>query len=240
MTRFLISKSITMKIGTFPNNETVKYSHDANGNISELLDLTAILIVHYEYDAAGNITSFIAPCNEENSYRFNIKPLDSLVGFYYYGYRFYDSQHGRWSNNAWRKGYDAMDELREFVRKNLNYVGNAANISFINETTTRMKKHTNLIIFGLIGLGFGLHVPVLIDIDYPLLSCFRNFYSILSLPSMYGGFFMLSRRTLEYVGANIYVFVILQYVIVGIIVGILKDRKKRPKRVDGQEHGSKK
>ena len=69
---------------------------DANGNITEILDDTATLAAHYEYDAYGNTIAHSADQTDANPFRFSSKYWDGETGFYDYGYRFYSSALGRW------------------------------------------------------------------------------------------------------------------------------------------------
>ena len=69
------------------------YTYDGNGNVSELVDGTGNVVSHYEYDPYGNA---IAPIVSDNPFRFSTKYLDAETGLYYYGYRWYSTQLGRW------------------------------------------------------------------------------------------------------------------------------------------------
>jgi len=70
-------------------------TYDGNGNVSEYLNASGTNIAHYEYDAFGNIVKATGN-SEDFRYRFSTKPLDEEIGWYYYGYRYYDPQTGRW------------------------------------------------------------------------------------------------------------------------------------------------
>jgi RHS repeat-associated protein len=68
---------------------------DGNGNVSEYIDSTGIVVAHYEYDAFGKtIASGLK--TGDFSHQFSTKQLDSETGLHYYGYRYYDSTNGRW------------------------------------------------------------------------------------------------------------------------------------------------
>ena len=79
------------------------YTYDANGNVSELLDLSAAtaaaaIVAHYEYDPFGNVvndTSGYAYA-DENPFRFSTKYWDDETGLGYWGYRYYSPRLGRW------------------------------------------------------------------------------------------------------------------------------------------------
>lgn len=70
---------------------------DGNGNISEVIAGNAIA-AHYEYDPFGNTTYATGAYAQANPWRFSTKPVDSITGLYYYGYRWYDTHLGRWPN----------------------------------------------------------------------------------------------------------------------------------------------
>ena len=74
---------------TEPNGTTYAQVHDADGN------LTDSYTTQYTYDAFGRTISSSGADADNFTYRFSTKPLDGN-GLYYYGYRYYDPQHGRW------------------------------------------------------------------------------------------------------------------------------------------------
>jgi len=63
---------------------------DGNGNVTEYLDDEGTVQAHYEYDPFGRD---ITPEGNEGdlhdlfTHRFSTKQLDSVTGWYYYGYR---------------------------------------------------------------------------------------------------------------------------------------------------------
>jgi RHS repeat-associated protein len=72
-------------------------SYDGNGNITAWTASNGTSpISRKEYDAFGNtlVSEGVAPC----SYGFSTKPQDKETGLYYYGYRYYDPNTGRWLN----------------------------------------------------------------------------------------------------------------------------------------------
>ena len=70
------------------------YHYDGNGNVAEVTDSKGNLLDHYEYDPFGNLTT--TPQLPENRFRFSTKPQDAETGLYYYGFRYYDPETGRW------------------------------------------------------------------------------------------------------------------------------------------------
>jgi RHS repeat-associated protein len=72
-------------------------TYDANGNISEYIDLaTGNETAHLEYDAFGR--KIVATGNAPSTFGFSTKYEDIETGYLYYGFRFYDPQTGRWPN----------------------------------------------------------------------------------------------------------------------------------------------
>jgi RHS repeat-associated protein len=73
------------------------YTCDANGNVSLLLgpDIASV-VAQYEYDAYGTIVSATGAMATANAFRFSAKYQDDETGFYYYGYRYYSPNLGRW------------------------------------------------------------------------------------------------------------------------------------------------
>ena len=72
--------------------------YDANGNVTECLDVSGNIRAHYEYDAFGNITAQSGDLAHVFPFRFSTKYFDAETGLYYYGCRFYSPETGRWLN----------------------------------------------------------------------------------------------------------------------------------------------
>ena len=72
--------------------------YDGNGNVTEYLDSTGAIVAHYEYDPFGKINLSNGSKAGDFTYLFSTKPVDAVTGFHYYGYRWYDSENGRWIN----------------------------------------------------------------------------------------------------------------------------------------------
>ena len=93
-------------------------TYDGNGNVSEYLDSTGAIVAHYEYDPFGRTTVATGTKANDFAHRFSTKPLDGTTGLYYYGYRFYDPETGRWPSR---------DPIQERGGVNLyGFVGNNA------------------------------------------------------------------------------------------------------------------
>lgn len=69
--------------------------YDGNGNIIAYKNSNGNTVAAYSYDPFGNVISHIGMVF---TYKFSTKPQDDLSGLYYYGYRFYQPNIGRWIN----------------------------------------------------------------------------------------------------------------------------------------------
>ena len=70
--------------------------YDANGNIGQMISPKAEIKAAYQYDAFGRTVDQGGEKAEENQWRFSTKPQEEQTGWYYYGFRYYDPQTGRW------------------------------------------------------------------------------------------------------------------------------------------------
>jgi RHS repeat-associated protein len=114
------------------------YAYEGNGNVSAVVDLAdGMKVVRYEYDAFGRT---IATWGDEalaevNEYRFSTKALEG-TGLYYYGYRWYEAENGRWL------GRDPIGErggvnLYGFVRNRPVSIVDRLGLTCIKEITVR-------------------------------------------------------------------------------------------------------
>jgi|GEM_PF-5211233 len=80
------------------------YAYDANGNVMALTDSSydsgtssypGTELARYDYDPYGNVVSSTGAEASNNLYRFSSKPQSGLTGLYYYGYRWYSAEWGR-------------------------------------------------------------------------------------------------------------------------------------------------
>ena len=75
------------------------FCYDGNGNVINLIDIdTKEIAAHYEYDPFGRLLEKEGSFADENLYRFSTKRFDKTFGLYYYGYRFYSPDLGRFIN----------------------------------------------------------------------------------------------------------------------------------------------
>ena len=78
---------------------------DGNGNVRALVQTNAAapttsgIVERYAYDGFGRELAGNTPAaNSVNSFWFSTKQADAETGMSYYGYRYYDSNNGRWIN----------------------------------------------------------------------------------------------------------------------------------------------
>jgi len=81
------------------------YHSDASGNITYMINSAQTMVASYKYDPFGRVESQSGSLATDNVYRFSSKEALFKTTFaggpselYYYGYRFYDAQTGRWLN----------------------------------------------------------------------------------------------------------------------------------------------
>jgi len=78
-------------------NETIAFfAYDANGNVADLVSINGTFVAQYQYDPYGNSIAKSGELANTNPFRFSTKYLDSETGQYYYGYRYYQPESGRW------------------------------------------------------------------------------------------------------------------------------------------------
>jgi RHS repeat-associated protein len=78
---------------------TYQYLYDANGNVGQLVDASdGSIAARYEYDPYGNLTDLDGAYADANAYRFSTKYFVAETNLYYYGFRHYSAEFGRWIN----------------------------------------------------------------------------------------------------------------------------------------------
>jgi RHS repeat-associated protein len=115
-------------LATVDNSKAYYYCYDANGNVGQLIDsYDGTVAAHYQYYPFGKLRQAEGVYWEENSYRFSTKYFDDEVNLYYYGYRYYSPDLGRWINrdpieeNGWRaRGSRAFWLISESYKRQLN------------------------------------------------------------------------------------------------------------------------
>ena len=71
-------------------------TYDANGNVSEYIDNNGNTVAHYEYSPFGRLTAATGDKAADFNHRFSTKYQNNQTGLYYYGYRYYSAELGRW------------------------------------------------------------------------------------------------------------------------------------------------
>lgn len=93
------------------------YFYDGNGNVGQVVDSAdGSMDARYEYDPFGKALVAVGEYADENTFRFSTKFFDGVSGLYYYGYRYYSPNLGRWINR------DPMNEIgyQKFIKENKN------------------------------------------------------------------------------------------------------------------------
>jgi len=83
-------------LATVQDGESYFSAFDANGNLTDYVDTNGTVVAHYEYDAFGNTITSTGDKKDDFRFRFSNKYLDEETSLYYYGYRYYSPQLGRW------------------------------------------------------------------------------------------------------------------------------------------------
>jgi len=94
------------------------FSYDGNGNVHALYEDDFTAAAEYEYSPFGQTIAKSGVYADENEYRFSTKPEDQLTKLNYYGFRWYDTESGRWLSR------DPVEE-----RGGINLYGMAGNDS---------------------------------------------------------------------------------------------------------------
>lgn len=83
------------------------YFYDGNGNVVDVLDVTGVVIAHYQYDPFGNKVAESGSYASQ-PYQWSTKDWHQASGLVYYLYRFYNPSLGRWINR------DPLNEITNF------------------------------------------------------------------------------------------------------------------------------
>ena len=70
--------------------------YDNNGNVTDYVSETGEVVASYTYDAFGRTLSATGSMADVFPFRFSTKYYDAEAGLYYYGYRYYSPDLGRW------------------------------------------------------------------------------------------------------------------------------------------------
>ena len=92
-------------------------SYDANGNVSEYIDNNGNMLAHYEYSPFGRLTVAEGSMAADFNHRFSTKYQNNETGLYYYGYRYYSAELGRWLSR------DPLLGQLDILRNNFSFIG---------------------------------------------------------------------------------------------------------------------
>ena len=80
-------------------NDVFYPAYDGNGNVTGLIDSAdATVAAIYEYGPFGESIRASGPAADANPFRFSTKYFDAETELFYYGYRYYSPDTGRWIN----------------------------------------------------------------------------------------------------------------------------------------------
>jgi RHS repeat-associated protein len=71
---------------------------DANGNLTDYVGTNGTVAAHYEYGPFGGTIESSGTKADDFRFRFSTKYHDDETALYYYGYRYYNPELGRWVN----------------------------------------------------------------------------------------------------------------------------------------------
>ncbi len=72
------------------------YTFDCNGNVTDVVDTNGVVVAYYQYDPFGRTVAASGEYAVANPWRFSTKQIEEAWGLYYYGYRYYSPELGRW------------------------------------------------------------------------------------------------------------------------------------------------
>lgn len=102
-------------IAIFLGNNVFCPMFDGHGNVVGYVDDKGACTTRYEYDSYGRLLAQEGALVDKMSYRFSTKYHDAETGLYYFGYRFYSPELGRWLNRD-PLGEEGGQNLYAFVR----------------------------------------------------------------------------------------------------------------------------
>ncbi len=121
--------------------DSYQYFYDGNGNVGQLINTAdGSIVAHYEYDPYGNELKATGPEAQNNVYRFSTKYFDEEVNLYYYGYRYYSAELGRWLNR------DPIGEMGGINVYRFNYNSPIDKFDYLGLLTKREKRRIELLL----------------------------------------------------------------------------------------------
>jgi len=86
-------------IASITDKNTLLFCYNGRGNVEQLIDIeTGNISAYYSYDAYGNLIKSKGEASSSNMFRFSTKYYDVETGLFYYGFRYYSTSLGRWTN----------------------------------------------------------------------------------------------------------------------------------------------
>jgi len=140
------------------SNSCVFYTHDANGNVSQLVSINGSILARYEYDPYGKLIKDVSDVSVRNNpFRFSSKYTDSETGLYYYGHRFYMSEVGRWASR------DPLEE--DLGGLNLYNFVEGDTINFLDMFGLKKCGVSSFVVKWKVGVGHGYRHGTLFRLD---------------------------------------------------------------------------
>jgi RHS repeat-associated protein len=96
--------------------------YDGNGNVTGLVNTSGASVAHYEYGPFGEMVATTGDAAGACPYGFSTKYADEETGLCYYGYRYYNSEWGRWIN---RDPIGEIGGINTYICTNNNTVCNS-------------------------------------------------------------------------------------------------------------------
>ena len=79
-------------------DKSFAYLYNGNGDVGQLVDVgDGSVAAAYRYDPYGNLIASSGSLADVNPFRFSTKYFDQETNLYYYGYRYYLPELGRWN-----------------------------------------------------------------------------------------------------------------------------------------------
>lgn len=106
------------------------YSHDANGNVSQLVSPDGDLLAQYEYSPFGETVVSTGSFAKANPFRFSTKWFDNDTGLGDWGYRWYSPEMGRWlsrdpiEDEGWVASFGDADAILSRLTEQYEFAGN--------------------------------------------------------------------------------------------------------------------
>ncbi|MBQ6924552.1 MAG: hypothetical protein IJQ73_07920, partial [Kiritimatiellae bacterium] len=119
--------------------------YDNNGNVTDYVSETGEVVASYAYDAFGRTIAQSGAMADVFPFRFSTKYYDAETGLYYYGYRYYSPELGRWLTRDPIEE-DGGDNLYAFCGNNgVNRIdGRGLFCPFVNQWAQQVRNHLGM------------------------------------------------------------------------------------------------